>query len=121
MRRMRYVTVGEGLVILGVQKKLYEFLVQVAREVLPDKPTDLATLSHASTPIKPEPPSASANNSETGITYLATTVLEAPYRVPDTMNLSYMRSLVLSMRRLAEDHLWALRDDPAYFSAMLLD
>ncbi|KAH8906421.1 hypothetical protein BR93DRAFT_969617 [Coniochaeta sp. PMI_546] len=121
MKRMRYVTVGDAVVILGVQKKLYEFLVDVVREILPDKPTDIETLSSASTPVLPEPPSPSANNNETGVKHLAVTVLEAPYRVPGTMDLTYMMSLVLSMRNFAENHLWALRDDPGYFTDMLLD
>lgn len=112
---------GEGGTILAVQRWLYTFLVAVVREILPDKRTDLETLSHASTPIAPEPPSLSANSNETGITHLAITVLEAPYCAPGTMNLDYMRSLVSSMRRQAQDHLSALRDNPVYFSNTLLD
>ncbi|OIW28162.1 hypothetical protein CONLIGDRAFT_671808 [Coniochaeta ligniaria NRRL 30616] len=119
--RARIVSVSKGLRILSVQCKLYRFLVEVARKILPDKPTDLETLSDPSTPVVPEPSSASANNNETGITHLATTVFEAPYRVPFTMDLAYMKSLILSMRRLSMDDLWALRDNPAYFSDKLLD
>ena len=41
---------------------------------------------------------------------------EAPYNVPGQLDISRMRSLLSAQRREREDHIWALREDPGYFS-----
>lgn len=44
---------------------------------------------------------------------------EAPYRVPAQLDLSLVESLLAAKASAAEDHLWALREDPDYFSRTL--
>lgn len=117
----KHVLPGDGLWILEIQDRLYKFLVDVAKAILHDVPTDPKALSDPSTPIIPEPPSVSCNDNDTGISSLATTNMEAPYRLPANLDLSRLLSLVASELSEAEDHLWALREDPSYFSATLLD
>jgi hypothetical protein len=117
----KHVLPGEGLCILEIQDRLYRFLVDVTKAILHDVPTDPKALTDPSTPIIPEPPSVSSKDNDTGITSLATTNMEVPYRLPANLDLSRLLSLVASELSEVEDHLWALREDPSYFSATLLD
>ncbi|CAG7932207.1 unnamed protein product [Penicillium olsonii] len=46
---------------------------------------------------------------------------EAPYRVPAKLDLSHIESLLTARASAAEDHLWALREDPEYFARVMLE
>lgn len=46
---------------------------------------------------------------------------EAPYCVPVQLDLHLVESLLVARASAAEDHIWALREDPDYFSRTLLD
>jgi hypothetical protein len=46
---------------------------------------------------------------------------EAPYRVPAKLDLDRIYSLLQAKTSAAEDHLWTMREDPAYFASRLLD
>lgn len=52
---------------------------------------------------------------------LASLASEAPYRAPQKLDLERMKLLVSSKRLEAEDHLWSLKEDPAYFTNTLTD
>lgn len=110
----RGVLVGVGLVILDVQNGLYKFLVEVCKTILHDVPE--AALVDASIPSQPEPPSVSAEEDS-----LAITSAEAPYRLPAALDLKRLEFLVAAKLADAEDHILALREDPGYFAADMLD
>ena len=107
---------GEGLLVLEIQKRLYGFLVECCKDVLHDMPE---ALIDASLPIQPEPPLVSAN--ETGLASLAITAAEAPYRLPAHLDLKSLASLVEGKLSAAEDHVWALREDPSYYADTVLE
>ncbi len=46
---------------------------------------------------------------------------EAAYRVPQQFDIKRLRRLAAAKRDEAEDELWAIREDPAYFQEMLQD
>lgn len=48
-------------------------------------------------------------------------VTESPYRTPAKLDLSRVNSLLAARASAAEDHLWALREDPGYYSKILLE
>ena len=104
---------GEGLLVLEVQLKLLRFLLRVAKLILHDLP-----LCDMSVPIQPPPPALSSGNGEEW-TSIAARSLEAPYRVPDPLDLGRMQSLVYAKRAQAKDHVLSLREDPVYFSDMV--
>ncbi|KAF2495285.1 hypothetical protein BU16DRAFT_527155 [Lophium mytilinum] len=108
---------GEGLMILEIQDRLYSFLVHTCKLILHEIPE--ASLLDSSTPVQPEPPSVSAN--ETGLSSLAITAAEAPYRLPAALDLMRLESIVAAKLSAAEDHVLALREDPGYFARDLLE
>ena len=113
----RGVNPGEGLFILEIQERLYKFLVDCCKAMLQD--VSEKALRDPGVLIQPEPPSVSAN--ETGLASLATTAAEAPYRLPANLDLRRLESLVAAKLSAAEDHVWALREDPGYFAQTVLD
>ncbi|KAH0565252.1 hypothetical protein GP486_001349 [Trichoglossum hirsutum] len=108
---------GEGLLILEIQERLYEFLVNCSKAILHDRSEE--ELADPSIPIQPEPPSVSDN--ETGLASLSATAAEAPYRLPANLDLRQLESLVAAKLSAVEDHVWALREDPGYFARTVLD
>lgn len=46
-------------------------------------------------------------------------IAEAPYRVPAQLDLGRIKSLLRTRASAAEDHLWALREDPGYLADLL--
>jgi hypothetical protein len=105
---------GEGLLILESQERIMSFLVKCAKEILHDIPE--ATLLDF--PLQDAPAAAS---NDTGFDSLATMAAEAPYRPPAELSFSRIESLLAARRDAAADHLWALREDPAYYSEVMLD
>ncbi|ATY61278.1 hypothetical protein A9K55_005689 [Cordyceps militaris] len=109
---------GEGLVILEVQSHLMKFLVDCCHEILHDTPpSELIGDQYA---IQPEPP-LKTDNEAYGFADLAVLAAEAPYRLPDQLNLGRLESLLEAKMLAAEDHVWALREDPAYFAHEFLE
>lgn len=109
---------GEGLLILEAQKRLLRFLVQCCRLILHDI-SDTA-IDSDTFPILPEPQLKTEAEVD-GFESLAVMAAEAPYRVPQRLDLARVRSLLEARASAAEDHLWALREDPSYFAECLLD
>lgn len=109
---------GEGLVILEAQNRLLAFLVQCCQQLLHDIPE--TTLTSDSFPVLPEP-QLKPESEIKGFESLGVMATEAPYRVPAELDLRLVESLLTARASAAEDHLWALREDPEYFSRTLLD
>ncbi|KAJ1329832.1 hypothetical protein MN608_06568 [Microdochium nivale] len=103
---------GEGLMVLEIQDRLLAFLVSCCKQILHDVPADEMTSDQF--PIVPEPLRESKNPG--GLSSLAVLVAEAPYRVPAKLNMDRIVSLLEARASAAEDHVWALREDPAYFA-----
>ena len=110
---------GEGLLILEAQERLYEFLVAVCEEILHEIPQDALT-DPKLYPSLP-PPQLKSETEVTGFESLAVMSAEAPYRLPAKLDLTRIRSLLEARRAAAEDHLWTMREDPAYFNEQLLE
>lgn len=100
----------EGLLSLEIHQSTYRFLAECTKLILHDITPSMLFLS----PTLPEPamigvpapsqyPSLSAHS------------LEAPYHVPQMLDLQRLRMLVYSRRQSAEDHVWLLKEDPSYF------
>lgn len=109
---------GEGLLILKAQQRLLRFLVQFCRRILHDIPD--AQMTSGKFPILPEPQLKTEARVDC-FESLADMAAEAPYRVPQRLDLGRVRSLLEARASAAEDHLWALREDPSYFADCLLD
>jgi hypothetical protein len=108
--------VGEGLLILEVQQKIYEFLLDCCGKIFSDVPWD--ELLSTQLPQRPEPEPIETN----GASYvdLASAVAEAPFRVPATLDTGRLLQLIEAKRAAAEDHAWSIREDPGYFKHIIL-
>lgn len=109
---------GEGLLVLEVQERLLNALVQCCLQLLHDIPE--SHLTSDSFPILPEP-ALKPESEITGFESLGIMATEAPYRVPAQLDLRLIESLLSARASAAEDHLWALREDPDYFQRTVLD
>ncbi|MCJ1315361.1 hypothetical protein MMC15_000678 [Xylographa vitiligo] len=108
---------GEGLLILEIQKRILEFLVQCCRLLLADLPQE--SLTDESTPFQPEPEPVVTD--PTAWPSLAAMSMEAPYRVPAHLDFQRLRAIIAANLSAAKDHLWALREDPGYFANFAMD
>ncbi|RAL13726.1 uncharacterized protein BO97DRAFT_449852 [Aspergillus homomorphus CBS 101889] len=118
MEKKKQFLAGDGLLILKAQARLLSFLVKCCRQILHDHPE--ASLTSDSVPILPDP-QFNPNIETTGFESLRTMAAEAPYRVPAQLDLDGIASLLAARTSAAEDHLWALREDPGYFTTTILD
>lgn len=103
----------EGFTILETQERLLSFLVNCCHQILHDIPKDSMTTEKY--PVEPQP-QLTKETGTTGYESLAVMMAEAPYRVPAELDLERIEALLSARRSAAEDHLWALREDPGYFS-----
>jgi len=108
---------GHGIFVLEIQQRVYRFLVTCCKEILHDISHD--QLISSVFPIQPKP-SVPANNA-LGFTSLTVLTTEAPYRLPQDLDLLRIESMFSAKVSAAEDHIWALREDPGYFADSLLD
>ncbi|KAL6400035.1 hypothetical protein AUP68_15727 [Ilyonectria robusta] len=95
-----------------------EFLVNCCQAILYDIPND--QLGSDVYPIQLEPPLKTEVES-LGFESLAAMAAAAPYRVPAKFELEKVESLLAAKIQAAEDHLWALREDPHYFYQHLVE
>lgn len=96
---------------------MYRFCVDCCKKILHEKSVD--ELEGTIDSVRPEP--ASISGTESGLASLAAAAAEAPYRLPMNLNLDRLKSMLAAKLEDAEDHLWALREDPGYFGAQLAD
>ncbi|KAI0903681.1 hypothetical protein F4823DRAFT_617631 [Ustulina deusta] len=109
---------GEGLLVLEAQEKLLQFLVDSCSQILAEIPAE--DLTGPTFPVQPEPRLKTEKES-TGFDSLAVIAAEAPYRLPSNLDLKRVESILGSRVVAAEDHQWALREDPAYFVEQLIE
>jgi hypothetical protein len=109
---------GQGLAILEVQREILRFLVECCKGILHHLVA--TSLTDEQIPVKPAPP-AIVFGSSTDFPSLAHLAAEAPYRVPAQINFERLKAVIAAKRSDAEDHIWALREDPGYFSDVLGD
>ncbi|PWY93426.1 hypothetical protein BO94DRAFT_563841 [Aspergillus sclerotioniger CBS 115572] len=108
---------GDGLLSLEIQERLYRFLVDCCMLLLPEYTRE--SILQADIPIQPEPPVITT--SESGLDLLSVVAAEAPYRLPARLDIDRLHSIVAAKKSAAEDHIWALREDPGYFLEALLE
>ena len=101
---------GEGLLVLEIQEKILKFLLDCATKILHDLPLT-APLSVS---VSLSPPSFVIPD-DVNWPSVAASVATAPYRVPAQFDFSRIKALVNAKLAEAEDHIWSLREDPAYF------
>ncbi|KAJ4390060.1 hypothetical protein N0V93_007533 [Gnomoniopsis smithogilvyi] len=107
---------GEGLMILEAQERLLAFLVNCCKQILHEVAQE--NLTSTTVPVHPEP-QLKTEAETNGFDSLAIMAAEAPYRAPAQLDLGRMVSLLTARTSAAEDHLWALREDPGYFADTL--
>ncbi|CZT24547.1 uncharacterized protein RCC_10272 [Ramularia collo-cygni] len=100
----------EGLLCLEIQAGTYSFLLACAKLVLHDIDASVLffTAAHQQEPsvdhfTRPEYHSLTGH------------FLEAPYGVPQALDIARLKNLVGGRRSSAEDHIWMLKENPAYF------
>ncbi|THY02389.1 hypothetical protein D6C85_06535 [Aureobasidium pullulans] len=98
-----------GLQVLEVQDRNLDFLVKCCRLILHDM--DLDNLNLVDT--KPAPPQFKSTLPVHTVTAMAQI---APYRLPQRLDMKRLRLLISARREEAEEHVWALREDPGYFA-----
>lgn len=110
---------GEGLVVLEIQHRLYRFLVNICQSILFDHQVE--DHSHLlAQPVAPEPSLPTANSLQQDMsTSLMITRYETAYHLPAKLDVRRLQLLVESKLAEAEDTLWALREDPNFFSRTL--
>lgn len=108
---------GEGLVLLEIQEEILRFLLRCCQLLMQDAP--VAELVKESIPVQPEPPSISMDDSLFPV--LVAMSFESPYRQPAHLDFYRLQSMAASSRSAAEDHIWALREDPGYFYEICID
>ena len=119
----RQFTPGDGLRVFELQEKIYPFLVKCCELILHDL-VESGSLYDDRFPIVSENP-ATTNTVSTAATEmlpsLASVSAEAPYRLPANLDLERLRGILAARLSAAEDHLWALREDPGYFGDTIKD
>ena len=111
---------GEGLLILEIQERMLTFLVACCQSILYDiAPDDLTSDKF---PIQPAPHLETDMEAEKdGFASLAIMAAEAPYRLPAHIDFVRIERVLAAKVAAARDHMWAMREDPAYFTNCIDD
>ncbi len=106
------------MLILETQQRLMRFLVTCSELILHDLPVSAKLLPQVHHLLSiPTADSAVAHSLDADLRpSLDTVVQEAPYRTPQRFDFSRLQNIVYAKWAEAEDHLWALREDPTYFT-----
>jgi hypothetical protein len=104
-------SIGQGLLILEVQQRIWHFLLACAKAIVHD-----LVESDQSSSIDPETQPSVVPTNESAFVTLATSTMDAPYQYPMRMDLSRLKSLLCAKRSAIADHIWLLREDPSYFA-----
>jgi hypothetical protein len=107
-----------GLQVLRMHDDLLDFLQKLCRVALSDVlPADSASNQPDITrAITDTASTLTPTENESRINTFWDTTRELPYRIPMVLDLSRMLQLVEIRTEAAEDHIWMLRQDPAYFT-----
>ncbi|KAK5736050.1 cell agglutination protein Mam3 [Elasticomyces elasticus] len=106
---------GLGLLGLEIQAGIYSFLVQCVTLILHDVVPSQFFLA----PHQPVPPPLIPKRGD-WVT-LQDHMLEAPYRLPQGLDLDRLKNMVSTRHAAATDHVWLLREDPSYFTETLIE
>lgn len=98
-----------GLQVLEIQERILDFLVKCCRLILHDFDCDRIDLIEA----KSAPPQLVPTEPFSSVTAMA---VVAPYRLPQRLDLKRLKMLISARCEEAEEHIWALREDPGYFA-----
>ncbi|KAK3048401.1 hypothetical protein LTR09_010232 [Extremus antarcticus] len=103
---------GQGLILLEMQQRILQFLVACCDRIMHD--IALEHLGSEQYPVQPlsDLPRETVNGFESRAVMAA----EAPYRAPASLDFGRLESLFAARVASAEDHVWALREDPSYFA-----
>ncbi|CAK7230981.1 hypothetical protein SCUCBS95973_007757 [Sporothrix curviconia] len=113
---------GEGLWILTIQARLYRFLVLSVRAVLGSSVDTSNGNGEGAGAEKTSGQRSALEEAAAPYTDGPLRSLETAYRVPPTaIDLQALLDVVYAKVFETEDHVWALRTDPAYFRATLQD
>ncbi|XXG94769.1 hypothetical protein Hte_001027 [Hypoxylon texense] len=114
------VTPGEGLWLLEIQARLYEFLAVCCHLILHDISLDFSKPT-TSPPTQTEPPMVLSKSNIDGIEYRTIALFEAPYKAPPPplVDLDHLIFIVSAMLITSEDHIHHLRTDPSHFAMSL--
>ncbi|KAJ4258806.1 hypothetical protein NW762_007893 [Fusarium torreyae] len=104
---------GNALLVLEVQERLMEFLVDCCHQILHEIPLD--AMIGDGYPVQPEP-TLKTDTDASRFASLAVMTAEAPYKRPAGLDLSRLATSLEARMLAAKNHIWALREDPAYFS-----
>lgn len=99
---------GHGLQALEIQERIWAFLVKSCLILL----QDISSMTESDVQPNPGPPVTQDRDA----TSLETISFEAPYRIPAKLEFDRLKALASAERNWREDHLWSLREDPAYFA-----
>jgi len=103
-----------GLVGLEIQSRIYDFLVRCCELILCDLKQPSVMY-----PSQPPPSFLVPSLLDREWSSLSLTALQAPYRMPQSLDLGRLHQLVSAKCMEQEDHLWLLREDPGYFVACM--
>jgi len=99
----------EGLQVLKVQNRILDFLLRCCHLILKDQKIEVVDLER--TPRKAATPAEWPHSCS--LTDLA---LQAPYSLPQNIQLDRLSQLANTRYDSALDHVWALRENPGYFA-----
>lgn len=105
---------GKGLLALEIQQRTLQFLNKCAKGIL----HDLALNDMDDRVILGSSPFNEDSFRDECLSWTLANS-EAPYRVPDKFDFARLCSCIQAKRTEAEDHLWALREDPGYFEDIM--
>ncbi|KAI0842201.1 hypothetical protein F5Y06DRAFT_307007 [Hypoxylon sp. FL0890] len=115
-------TPGDGLCVLHVQNRIYEFLYRCCSLILHDMPREvLLPAPDADVEFNLQPLDISTKINPEGVLTLSTEAFEDLYKEPDQANFDRLVTLTQAKLASAEDHLLAMREDPGYFVASMKD
>lgn len=101
----------KGLVILEIQQRILNFLTLCSKRII----GDICEQSIYNAPQQGKLESVT-QYTQSEYSHVTALSLEAPYRLPQAIDFVHMLKLVSAKRREAEDHIFALREDPGYFA-----
>lgn len=108
----RTVHVDHGLQILTIQKGSLDFLSRCAEQLV----EGVAPATYALVLPRNQAETFDLTDNVDGCILPHIVAREAPYRLPITLNLERLCSLVSAQKCQSIEHVWALREDPAYFA-----
>jgi len=105
---------GQGFWILCIQLGILRFIKKCCEVILHDIDVSIEAIENGPFPVVAEPPSL-LDHGDLRSSFADEAKL-LPYRVRDESYTARLRQLISTVLENAKDHVWALREDPAYFA-----